>query len=151
ANIDMNRAAAETAIATPFDKDILTQNEQLNKTYVAYGKDGTDKAANQAVQDANAAKAAGGRGGAAVAPTGSKAGRLYKNETWDLIDKLKEDPKFDWKKLKDEDLCEEFRKIKPEDREAYLKRKSEERSEVQKRIGELSASRQKFIDEERKK
>jgi hypothetical protein len=151
ANIDMNRAAAEVAIATPFDKDILAQNEKLNRTYVAYGKDGADKAVNQAVQDANAAGAAGGRNAAAVARAESKAGRLYKNETWDLIDKLKEDPKFDWKKLKEEELCEEFRKIKPEDREGYLKQKSEERAEVQKKIGELSASRQKYIDEERKK
>jgi hypothetical protein len=156
ANIDMNRAAAEVTIATPFDKDLVTENEKLNKTYVAYGKDGAEKARNQVAQDQNAAangqNAAGGVANqATLGRIDAKAGALYKYDSWDIIDRMKEDPKFDWKKLKEEELCEEFRKVKPEEREAFLKKKAEERAEVQKKIGELSASRQKFVDEERKK
>lgn len=156
ANIDMNRAAAEVTIATPFDKDLVAENEKLNKTYVAYGKDGAAKQENQAAQDRNAAAAGaappGGVSNAAnLGRIDAKAGALYRNDTWDIIDRMKNDPKFDWKALKEEELCEEIRKIKPEEREAFLKKKAEERTEVQKKIGELSASRQKFIDEEMKK
>jgi hypothetical protein len=156
ANIDMNRAAAEVTIATPFDKDLVSENEKLNKTYVAYGKDGAEKKTNQLAQDQNAAAAGaappGGVTNAAnLGRIDAKAGALYRNDTWDIIDRMKEDPKFDWKKLKEEELCEEFRKVKPEERDAFLKQKSEERETVRKKIGELSAGRQKFIDEERKK
>ncbi|HEY2785454.1 MAG TPA: hypothetical protein VGJ05_10815, partial [Fimbriiglobus sp.] len=156
ASIDMNRAAAEVTIATPFDKDILTQNEKLNKTYVAYGKDGAKKAENQLAQDKNAAaNGAAPPGGAANAAilgrADAKAGALYRNSTWDLIDRMKEDPKFDVKSLKEDELCDEMKKLKPADREPYLKKKAEERAEVQKKIGELSTSRQKYIDEARKK
>jgi hypothetical protein len=156
ANIDMNKAAAEVTIATPFDKELVTENEKLNKTYVAYGKDGAEKRANQLAQDQNAAAAGaappGGVTNAAnLGRIDAKAGALYRNDTWDIIDRMKEDPKFDWKKLKEEELCEEFRKIKPEERETFLKQKGEERAAVQKKIGELSASRQKFVDEEKKK
>ena len=77
----------------------------------------------------------------------SKAGALYRNATWDLVDKMKEKD-FDITKVKEEDLCDELKKIKPEDRLAFLKKKAAEREDLQKKIAELSVSRQKKIDEE---
>jgi hypothetical protein len=154
-NIDMNKAAKQVVVKTEFDEQILKLNEQLNKTYVAYGKEGEAKALNQAVQDKNAANApaapgAGGGSGppvAAIERSVSKAGALYRNSTWDLVDKMK-DKDFDIKKIKDEDLCEEMKKMKPEERLAFLKKKADERADIQKQIGELAAKRQKKIDEE---
>ena len=55
---------------------------------------------------------------------------------------------FDITKIKEEDLCDELKKLKPEERLAYLKKKAEERAEIQKKIADLSAKRQKKVDEE---
>ena len=70
--------------------------------------------------------------------------------TWDLVDKMKEKD-FDITKIKDEDLCDEMKKLKPEERLPFLKKKAEERASLQKQIEDLNAKRQKKIDEERAK
>ena len=153
-NIDQNKATQQVVVKTEFDDQIIKLSEELNKTYVAYGKDGTKKAENQAAQDKNAGAAtppgAGGAQTAAVERGVSKAGALYRNGTWDLVDKMKEKD-FDITKIKEEDLCDELKKIKPEERLAYLKKKAEERTEIQKKINDLAAKRQKKVDEERAK
>ena len=159
ANIDQDRARNEVSIATPFDKQLLELNDKLNGTYVAFGKDGKERAMKQVAQDAaaTAAPQAPGAGGAPVAAQAalaraeSKANALYKNSAWDLIDRMKDDPKFDVLKLKDEDLCEDMRKLKPEERLTYLKKKAEERATIQKSINDLSTKRAGYIADERKK
>jgi hypothetical protein len=145
ASIDQNRGTV--AIPTPFDKELTVLSSKLNTTYVAYGKDGAEKARNQAMQDRNADKAPG----AAPARAQAKAGTLYKNSTWDLVDRLKDDPKFDVKTLKEEDLCDEMKKLKPEEREKHLKDMLAKRQAIQKEIGELSSKRAEFISKETKK
>jgi hypothetical protein len=153
-NIDQNKATQQVVMKTEFDDQILKLGEELNKTYVTYGADGKKGAENQAKQDANAKGAAPAAPGAA--PTAAlersitKAGGLYRNATWDLVDKMKEKD-FDLKKIKEEDLCDELKKIKPEERLAFLQKKADERAALQKKIAELSAARQKKIDEERAK
>jgi hypothetical protein len=154
-NIDQNKATQQVAVKTEFDAQILKLNDELNKTYVAYGKEGKDRAANQLAQDANAAKPAPGAAGGAGAPPAaalaraqSKASELYRNGGWDLVDRMKNDKDFDLSKVKDEDLCDELKKLKPEERVAYVKKKAEERAAIQKQIAELSAKRQKKVDEE---
>ena len=154
-DIDQNKAVKAVAVKTEFDDEILKLNDKLNGTYVAYGKAGKDGAANQAAQDKNAAAAPGGTGpgapaGAALARAESKASALYRNSAWDLVDKMKEKD-FDLTKIKDEDLCDEMKKLKPEERLEYLKKKAEERADLQKKIGDLSAKRQKKVEEEQAK
>jgi hypothetical protein len=154
-NIDMNRATKQVVVKTEFDDQIIKLGDELNKTYVAYGKDGKAKADNQLAQDKNAANApapagAGGVPGPQVAAIGraqSKATELYRNATWDLVDRMKEKD-FDITKVKEEDLPDELKKLKPEERLAYLKKKADERAEIQKKIADLSAKRQKKVDEE---
>lgn len=148
ATIDMNRAKATPHIDTPYDKDILSKNEKLNTTYVPIGEAGKKGAENQIAQDKNAA---GNAPAAGLGRAEAKAGAAYRNSAWDLVDKLKEDPKFDVKKLKDDELCDEMKKLKPEDRLAYVQKKGEERAKLQKEIGELSAKRAKHVEEELKK
>ncbi len=152
-NIDQNRGVQQVVVKTEFDDQIIKLGEELNKTYVAYGKDGKKGAENQVAQDKNAANAPGGAGGAQAAAIErgvTKAGGLYRNSTWDLVDRMK-DKDFDITKIKDEDLCEEMKKMTPEERLAYLKKKAAEREELQKKIAELAAKRQKAIDAERAK
>jgi hypothetical protein len=150
ANINQDQAKKDIAnsIKTPFDEQILKLSNELNKTYVAYGARREEGARQQVAQDGAAAANAAG---AAISRAESKANALYRNATWDAVDRLKEDPKFDITKLKDEELCEELRKLKPEERVAYVKKKAEEREKLQKEINDLSAKRSKVIEEERKK
>jgi hypothetical protein len=146
-NVDMNRAAKQVDVKTEFDDQILELGVKLNKTYVAYGKDGKARAMNQTEQDK---KAEGASKETALSRARSKAGSLYRNSTWDLVDRMKEKD-FDVTKLKEEDLCDELKKIKPQERLAYLKKKAEERAAINKKIEELSVKRQKKVDEERAK
>jgi hypothetical protein len=149
-NIDQNKAGRQVVVKTEFDADIIKFGDELNKTYVVYGKDGKKGAENQAAQDKNAANAPTAPGGANAAALGraeSKAGALYNCATWDLVDKMKEKD-FDITKIKEEDLCDELKKLKPEERLPYLKKKAAEREELQKKIADLSAKRQKKVDEE---
>jgi hypothetical protein len=146
-NIDQNKAVVEAAIATPFDKEIEKLGIKINDTYLWFGAKGAESKANQAAQDGNATRAAGG----AAAERGiTKAGGLYKNEC-DLIDKMKADKDFDLKKVKEADLPEELKKLKVEEREPYLKKKSAEREEIQKKVRDLGAQRALYIEAERAK
>lgn len=150
-NIDQNRAVQQVVVRTEFDDKIVKLGEELNKTYVAYGKEGAAKADNQKAQDANAAKlapaAAGAAPTAALERAATKAGALYRNSAWDLVDAMKEKG-FDLSKIKEEELCDELKKVKPEERMAFLKKKADEREALKKQIGELTAARQKKVDEE---
>jgi hypothetical protein len=149
-NIDQNKAGKQITVKTEFDDQIIKLSEELNKTYVVYGKDGKVKADNQVAQDKNAQNAPAAPGAAPTAAIErgvSKAGALYRNATWDLVDKMKEKD-FDITKIKEEDLCDELKKLKPEERLPYLKKKAEERAELQKKVADLAAKRQQKIDEE---
>ncbi len=145
ANIDQNKAKNQVAVATEFDKEIVELSGKLNTTYLGYGKEAQLKAGNQAAQDANAAAAAPG---AAVARAASKAGGLYRNDTWDLCDRVKNDKTFDLKSVKVEDLPDELRKLTPDERVAAVKKKTEEREALQKKVAELTAKRAKKVEEE---
>ncbi len=143
----INQDKGNVVIAAPQDKELGELSSKLNSTYVAYGRAGKEAAANQVAQDTNAAKAPG----AEPARAQAKASGLYRNEGWDLVDRLKTDPKFDIKKLKEEELCDELKKMKPEEREAWVKKKAAEREELQKKIQELAVQRETYIKAEMKK
>lgn len=148
-NIDQEKARTQVIIKTPQDAELLKLSEKLNGTYVTYGgKGGEDKQLNQRAQDANAAKAAPG---VALERLSTKNSALYRCDTWDLVDRMKNDPKFDIKTLKEEELSDELRKIKPEDRAEFVKKKAAEREALRKQIDELNAKRTAFIQEEMKK
>ncbi len=148
-NIDQDKTRTQVVIKTPQDAELLKLNDKLNGTYVTYGgKGGEEKQLNQRAQDANAAKAAPG---VALDRLGTKASALYRNDTWDLVDRMKNDPKFDIKSLKEEELCDELRKLKPEERLEYVKKKAAERDALRKQIEELNAKRTAYIQAEMKK
>ncbi len=145
-NIDQSRAQLQARIKTPHDEALLKLNDKLNGTYLNYsGRSGAEKQMNQAKQDGNALAAAPG---AAIDRLATKNSKLYNCSAWDIIDKMKNDPQFDLKSIKEENLCEELRKIKPDDRIAYLKKKAAEREELQKEIEQLTAKRSAYIQEQ---
>lgn len=143
--IDHN--AAVVHIEAPQDAEIVALNEKLNKTYIAYGKDGRRKLESQSVQDANAKR--NKQSGAEVGRAVAKSSQNYYNASWDLVDASKEKD-FDWEKVKDEDLPEEMRKLDLEGRKKYVAEMNAKRGEIQKKIQKLNEDRKKFVAEKRR-
>jgi von Willebrand factor type A domain len=135
-------------IETPYDKDLLKLNGQLNDTYVAYGRTGEAKKENQAAQDKNAAAAGGASAASRVA---TKGGALYRNSDWCLVCRAMEQKDFDITKIPENELPEEMKKMKPEERKAFIEKKIAERKKVQDEIAEVGAKRAKYLAEESKK
>jgi hypothetical protein len=135
---------------TPYDEQLNSWGMKLNSTYVPYGavREREDKVRNQSEQDKNALGLGGGVGASRAVV---KAGAQYRNPTWDLCDRLKEDAKFDVNSVPEEQLPEEIRKLPKDKRQGYVKAKVEERSQLSKQIEELNKKRTAYIDAERKK
>jgi hypothetical protein len=146
ASIDQDHGTV--AIVTPHDKELTELSTKLNTTYVVYGKDGQAACENQTRQDNNAVKAGAPT---AAARSVSKASAVYRCSTWDLVDRCKDDPKFDIKKVPVAELCDEMKKLTPEQREKYVKDKMAEREVLQKKVAEVNARREAFIKAELKK
>jgi len=140
----IDQDSGTVVINTPYDKRLADLGAGLNKTYVAYGKAGREGAANQAAQDANASSLGAP---AAALRAQAKAGSLYGNARWDLVDASKEKD-FDLSKMKEEDLSDEMRKMNAEQRKAYIAEQAKKREAIQKEIKELSARRDEAIKQE---
>lgn len=144
-NIDSNQAVRY--IVTPYDTKISECNIRINETYISYGSKGYEKKMNQEAQDRNA-QGVSASNYAERAVSKSKA--VYKNESWDLVDKMKDD-KEAVAKLKKEELPKELQNKTKEEIKVYVDKKSKEREAIQKEITELGKKRQAYIDEEMKK
>lgn len=144
-NIDSNQIVQY--IATPYDDQISKCNDKINTTYVGYGYLGQQKKMSQVVQDQNAESVSkSNKTERAV----SKSKAVYKNESWDLVDKVKED-KDAIAKLKKEELPKEYQNKSKEEIKQIVAEKATEREKIQKEISALAKKRQEFIDAEAKK
>lgn len=144
-NIDSNQLVQY--IATPYDEQISKCNDKINTTYVGYGNTGEYKKMSQVREDMNAEKVSkANKTERAV----SKSKTVYKNESWDLVDKVKQD-KDAVQKLKKEELPKEYQNKSKEEINKIIAEKAVEREKIQKEIGELAKKRQEFIDAEAKK
>lgn len=140
--IDHNSAVVH--VEAPQDAEIVKLNEELNKTYIAYGAAGEKRLMEQAAQDSNAAKAPAASG-AEVQRALSKASVNYHNSSWDLVDASKEKG-FAWDKLKDEELPEEMRKLDEDGRKKFVAERKAEREAIATRIQQLNKERQAFVE-----
>lgn len=145
ATIDQNQ---QVVINTPFDKQLVELGGKMNETYVGYGKGWHAKQTNQAAQDKNA-----GTAGAAVFAERvvSKNSGLYRCEEWDLVDRCKTDPKFDITKVPAEELPDNLKKLKPEERVKYVKDMTAKRETLQKEVTEINNKRTAYINQEMKR
>lgn len=144
--IDQDKRIA--AISAPQDKEISDLGLELNKTYIGYGKKQMEAKFKQNKADLDAASEA-----VAAAPVEraiSKASKNYVNSNWDLVDALKE-KEVNLADIPKEDLPENMREMKPEERIAYVEGASKQRIEIQKKIANLSAERDEFIQNEQTK
>ena len=143
----INHNAAVVHIATPYDSEIVKLNDDLNKTYIAYGSKGREKKERQAVQDANARTYSESN----VAERAvSKSSKAYKNDDWDAVDAFK-DNEQELSKLKEEDLPAEMKGMDAAQRKDFVDKKAKEREAVQTKIREVNEKREKYIADERKK
>lgn len=147
--LSINQDEQVAAIASPQDKELAELNAKLNTTYLAYGKKEKREAASlrQLAQDVNAAKLAPE---AAASRAVTKASKFYQNATWDLVDAI-EQGKVKLPELKEEELPDQIRKLKPAERKAFVLKMANERKEVRERIQQLSKARDSFVAAERKK
>ncbi|WP_338841750.1 hypothetical protein [Flavobacterium ginsenosidimutans] len=144
-NIDSDKAVQY--IATPYDDEIAKCDEKINKTYINYGAKGADKKRNQVMQDQNAKMvSASNYTDRAV----SKSKAAYKNESWDLVDKVKDDAGA-ISKIQKEELPAELQNKTTAEIQVIVNEKKKERETIQKEITVLAKKRQQYIDTEAKK
>lgn len=144
-NIDSNLSIKY--VSTPYDDQISKCNVKINNTYIGYGAKGSSKKMNQEVQDKNA-QGVSSANYAERAVSKSKA--VYKNESWDLVDRVKEDPKA-IAKIKKEELPTELQNKSEAEVQVIVTQKAKEREAIQKEISDLGKKRQQYIDTEAKK
>lgn len=144
-NIDSNEQIRY--IQTPYDDKISECNVKINSTYIGYGSKGIEKKMNQEVQDKNAESVSKSNYAERAV---SKSKEVYKNESWDLVDKVKED-KEAVSKLKKEELPKELQNKSTEEIKVIVEKKAKEREVIQKEIADLAKKRQEYIDTEAKK
>lgn len=143
--IDHNQAII--SIDTPQDAEIAKLNDDLNKTYVAYGQDGETRRARQVAQDVLAASAAPA---SQLERAATKASANYANEDWDLVDAVRKN-KVDLAKIEKTNLPADLREIPTEQLAEVIEQKNQERAEIQKQILALSKDREAFIAQEKQK
>ncbi|MEW8506046.1 MAG: vWA domain-containing protein [Candidatus Thiodiazotropha sp.] len=144
-SIDHNRRIAH--ITAPQDRRIAALNRELNQTYIPYGSKGKAGKERQLEQDMNSNS---------VSPallskrTKSKAGALYNNSQWDLIDAIQED-KVNLEHLGANELPTEMSDMDMEQRERYISAKAAQRTNIKKEIADLSKAREAYVTEQRLK
>jgi Mg-chelatase subunit ChlD len=131
-------------IQSPYDGELARLSGELNKTYVAYGRSGAANVVAQTENDAVAEPAA------AADRASAKASFLYRNESWDLVDAVKED-EGKLEKLSKNDLPVELRTMSRDQQRTFLKQKEQERTKLQTQIQTLTKKRQDFVEQEQQK
>lgn len=142
--IDSNRAVAR--VDAPQDAELARLSQELNGTYLAYGRRGGEAAARQVAQDKNAQGMSAGSMSTRVA---AKASAMYKNDDWDLVDAKKEGKAL--AAVPAAELPAEMQKMNEAEREAFVGQKAKQRAELQERITKVSAERDRFVQDELKK
>jgi len=138
-NIDMDQKTVY--VPTPYDARIDQLNDELNDTYVAYGAKGRTKKESQLQEDSNAASYSQSN---KVKRAISKSKRVYKNESWDLVDASRQSD-FDLDAIEEENLPEEMKPMTTQQRETYISEKSVERKRLQEEIQQFAAQRELYI------
>ena len=148
ANID--QAARVVSISAPQDTEIQRLSMDLNKTYIGYGSSGKKALARQEAAD-RAAFAAPAAAGVAVQRGMAKASAQYAQsaQEWDAVSAM-ESGKLQANELKTEDLPDDMKGMDAKQREAYLKKKADERKAIQAKIQRLNEERRKYVAQKEK-
>lgn len=133
--------------STPMDGKLAELSQQLNQTYVGYGR-GASKRKEAQVRSDEAAASMGA--GVAASRATAKSSALYDNSEWDLVDAQKKG-KVDMKDVPAEALPAPMQAMSTEERTKYVDEMASKRESIQKEIATLSAEREKYVRAEEAK
>jgi len=142
--IDHNQKVVH--IVSPYDEVILKLNAKLNETYIYYGNQGRQKMVLQSTQDENASAL---NDVVSVKRAVSKSSRIYKNESWDLVDAEK-GKAFDYAKIDKTTLPAHLQDKSAVELKKYVAEQSKKRSAIQKEIQALNLKRNAFVRNQQK-
>jgi len=129
------------AIDTPYDKDIVSFGNELNRTYIGYGSKGEALKSRQEAQDTNAASMGQE---ATVQRSVAKAQGAYSNSGWDLVDAVTS-RQVSLGALKDEELPPEMRKMTLAQKEQYVRELTNKRTELRSKINMVNEKRRAWL------
>lgn len=134
-------------IATPYDQQISDLNDDLNTTYLSYGKTGNIALGNQLTQDDNASSYSSANKSIRAI---SKSSNVYYNGRWDLVDANK-GKDFDLSKVDRKYLADNLKELDDSELEAVINEQQQKRELFQKQIRDLGVKREQYIQEARKR
>lgn len=133
-------------VSTPYDDEINRLNTLLNSTYIPYGYRGRQYYKKQSMQDKNALSYSKQNN---VQRSISKSSRLYRNDSWDLVDAYEKDKQIVTnveRSTLPAELCHKsYAQI-----EAYVILKMQEREKIKQQIQELALMREAYIIAQKK-
>ena len=129
-------------IQAPQDQEIARLSQDLNQTYLAYGKDGAGGKARQKEQDLNAAALSGE---VLAQRAAAKASPQYSNSAWDLVD-AKKSGQVKLEEMKEADLPLEMQGMSVKERSEYVAALQGKRETLQKKIAGLHTERERFVE-----
>ena len=138
-NIDQDKKVE--FIKSPYDDQITILNNQLNQTYIPYGREGQVGQQRQAMEDSNSGQNLAMRGT-------SKASDYYNNASWDLIDALDRGI-VTLEQLSNDALPPIMRGMSLGQKREYVAAKKAERAKIQASIRDLSRKREEYVSKQR--
>lgn len=127
---------------TPFDSRMRELNEEMNATFVWHGEGSQHAAANQKVQDENAAKMSDH---AFAARMSAKIGHLYHHAHHDLIDAINHG-KVDLATMPEAKMPEDLQKMTPQQRVSFVEDKVAARDGIRRQMADVIAKRHAFLE-----
>jgi hypothetical protein len=143
--IDHNKVA--THIPAPQDDEILRLGDELNSTYIAYGRAGQASMQRQKAADMSSAKMSKK---VAIERMNIKSKKSYDNTNWDLVDAQDKDANF-LSKESEENLPVEMRGKTLEEKKAMVDAAAKKRTELKAKIAELEKARRAHVENEKVK
>lgn len=139
--VQIDQRGATVIVATPYDKELRELNGKLTDSVIVFGGEEKRRRDLRKADDAKKLAAPAAAERAAASAKGGKAA------SFDLLEAVKrKEVRLD--ELKDSDLPEKIRKMKPEERKQYLKKVSKDREVINKQILELDKKRSEHIKKE---
>lgn len=133
-------------IASPYDQKISELNYKLNDTYIPYGKEGEEKKQKMIEQDRNAAYY--GTVNEVKRANVKASGAAYQWGKSDLTESS-ENGDVDYKALKPESLPAVMKNMSAVEKETYVKKKAEERKQIQTEIQQLNKQREEHVKQQK--
>ena len=145
-NINQNDRPVE--FETPYDDELMTLNEELNSTYVYYGNAGRSHAFAQKEMDGKNKSMSKSAYVKRIEAKSNKA--IYKNEEWDLVDKMESNPSI-IQGIDKNQLADSLKGKSNAEIEKVIKKSAEKRKEIQRKIADKTAKRNAFVSAEKRK